>query len=199
MNNRSKHLPDEDMKIATDKPSQDIQHSFLDAGQETAGNLIQEIQQEMQSGKLDSAKQLGANISAAVCSGDIRPPEGYEDLWNNKVLEQSQLLLAFAVASGLDEVTQSELTARTALSTFYDSLKTACPSLYDCLNSSAAISMYYLAFRRGGNIDRNIGDTFAALCHQENNPRYCAMGKELYVHFLAMIHREASHMNLARD
>ena len=185
-------IPEEEIKIADDS------HKAIKTDDTT--ELVEELVEKKRTGKLDKARVLGENIAVAVCSGQIITPEGAsEDMFTERLRSQARLLLAFAVSVGLDEVTSSELTARTALSVFYDTLKKDCPALYESLNSSAAISMYYLAFRRGGNVDEAIGKTFAALCGEEDSMEHSLLGRELYIHFLATIYREAAKLDLAKD
>ena len=52
---------------------------------------------------------------------------------------------------------------------------------------TGAFSFYYLAFRRGGEIDRRIGQTFAMLCSHDGDPIFQELGEALYCWFLSVV------------
>ena len=57
-------------------------------------------------------------------------------------------------------------------------------------------SFYYLAFRRGNDVERRIGQTFAMLCSHDGDPIYQELGEALYCWFLSEVKASAKEQNI---
>ena len=61
---------------------------------------------------------------------------------------------------------------------------------------NGAFSFYYLAYRRGSEVERRIGQTFAMLCSHDGDPIYQELGEALYCWFLSVVKEEAENLKI---
>ena len=164
---------DEDIKIAGDKPSESID------------------KKETFNVKLDSAesvlkaKKIGALVAEKFLEDtDISDDENFK---NAEMLLQRRLLLSFAATIGFDTYMQDDSLAGIAQKSFLDSIKKVSYEFYRSSSDTGAFSFYYLAYRRGDDVERRIGQTFAMLCSHDGDPIYQELGEALYCWFLSVV------------
>ena len=186
---------DSDMKIAGAKPSRSVARAQAD----NTETIRAELEQEKQSGNLDRARTLGMRLAEEFDRAQGEFAFGLDSGEDGEVKLQRRLLLCFAVAVGLEQFTVSALVARTALNVFYNTLKKIDVEFYEDLNNTGAFSFYYLALRRGMDVERRIGQTFAMLCSRDGDPVYQELGEALYCRFLASVRGEIRRQNLLRE
>ena len=141
---------------------------------------------------LDGARKLGVALAGMTKEAE----RGFELNINDELLLQRRLLLCFAIATALEDNSKSIQEARTALNTFYDTIKRNDIGFYDDIGSSGHFSFYYLAFRRGGDVERRIGQTFAMLCSHDGDPIYQELGEALYCWFSSSIEKAINELDL---
>ena len=167
---------DQDIKIAGD--------SFESAANDDSegDQTARELQREKDNGNLNRARRLGA-----IMADDVSAIEGDSPSGDSVLMTQRRILLAFAVAVGLESFLSSSLLSETAQSVFYDTLGETAPSFYEDLQESNAFSFYYLCVRDSGQVETKVGKTFASLCGMTDNETYARMGEELYRRFIGQV------------
>lgn len=165
---------DEDIKIAGDKPSADIKRNAREFGGET--------------GSADThgnAKQLG-NVIARIFSSDAANFK-YDDDGDYEMIIQRRLLLSFTATVGFEQYVKDDTDVGFAQKAFLDYLKMNNPEIYRTSSDTGAFSFYYLAYRRGIEVERRIGQTFAMLCSHDGDNVYQELGEALYCWFSAIV------------
>lgn len=157
---------DEDIKIASNRPSQDIRQESEQLA------LDKEYSHQKESGNLDLAENLGRVFARQVCGFEV----------SGNCNGQDRVLFAFAAVSAI-EAGMNRLCGISALSGFYNYLMETDREFYDKLDK--AFSFYYLSLRKGLDVERKIGTNFAMLCENENNARFADRGAEMYREFLS--------------
>lgn len=132
---------------------------------------------------LDNARKLGIALAGMTKEAE----RGFELNIKDELLLQRRLLLCFAIATALEENSKSTQEARTALNTFYDTIKRNDFEFYEDIGSSGHFTFYYLALRQGGDVVRRIGQTFAMLCGQDGDPVCQELGEALYCQYTNMV------------
>ena len=127
------------------------------------------------------------------------PAKARETEKNHALPMQRRILLAFAVEVGLDAFLPNQLVAQTAQNIFYNTLLITAPSIYEDLQESGAFSFYYLCFRDGRQVERRVGETFAALCGRKGDPEYEQMGREFYIRFIGQVKHFADTLEFVRE
>lgn len=165
---------DSDMKIVGDKPSQDVKRNRSIA----SGDL------QLDKEQVNKAKKIGQSIaeefSAAVDSYVQGDHKDYE------LQIQRRLLLSFTATVGFEKYLPDTLSGM-AQKSFLDKLKELSAELYATSSDTGAFSFYYLAYRRGLDIERRIGQTFAMLCSHDGDPIFQELGEALYCWFLSVV------------
>lgn len=170
---------DEDIKIVGDKPSQDIkvnrQKGLADS---------QASKEEVKKAKL---------IGKAVAKQFAEAANSYigEDEKDFELQLQRRLLLSFAATVGFEKYMGDSL-AGMAQKSFLDGLKGVSEELYLTSSDTGAFSFYYLAYRRGLDVERRIGQTFAMLCSHDGDPIFQELGEALYCWFLSVVDKIVS-------
>ena len=175
---------DHDIKIAGATPSKDIKsaNSIL--------NMSEEYNRERENGNITKAKEFGKAIADRLNSSDEFFPHDEEDE-SAELQNQKKTLLAFAGVAGIELLCPNSATSYAAQNSFYSQLEKVSPEVYKSALNSGAFSFYYLAFRRSGDIERRIGQTFAMLCSHDGDPVYQELGEALYCWFASIIEGEA--------
>ena len=62
--------------------------------------------------------------------------------------------------------------------------------MWQTATDNGALSFYYLSFRRGGEVERRVGQTFAMLCSHDGDPVYQELGEALYCWFTSVVKRK---------
>lgn len=183
---------DLDMKIVGDGPfSEPAETSQADAD-------AAEFAREKESGLLDKAKELGRRMVEEFRRADGQFAFGSDGETDSLLAIQRQILLAFVVTVGVERFCISRLTAQTARQSFYNCLKEQSPALYEEVGGGGAFSFYYLAYRRGGEVERRMGQTFAMLCARDGDPVYQELGEALYCWFLSVVEQKARELGVGK-
>lgn len=170
---------DRDIKIAGDKPSVDVKKNRLKA----------EMGVGVTNDDVLRAKKLGK--LAAQCF--VEDAQKNDSSNNAEMMLQRRLLLSFTATIGFELYCADDMLAGVAQKSFLDNLKRIDSQLYITSSDTGAFSFYYLAFRRGGEVDRRIGQTFAMLCSHDGDPIFQELGEALYCWFLSVVR------NLAKE
>ncbi len=166
---------DNDIKIAGDKPSKDVKKNIEKAA----------VQDGPDKAAVKAAKSWG-NAVALKFIEDATEAASTEDA-DYEMLIQRRMLLSFTATVGFEQLSPDDTLSGIAQKSFIDTLKSENPDLYRISGDTGAFSFYYLAFRRGNEIDRRIGQTFAMLCSHDGDPVYQELGEALYCWFLSVI------------
>ncbi len=169
---------DKDIKIAGDKPSKDIKKNI---------DIIT-------SDKPDKAETLRAENwgkSVALKFIEDAKENNYSEDTYAEMLMQRRMLLSFTATIGFETLSLNETLSGIAQKSFLETVKLADAELYRTSADTGAFSFYYLAFRRGNEIDRRMGQTFAMLCSHDGDPIYQELGEALYCWFFSEIKKSA--------
>ena len=164
---------DSDIKIAGDKPSIDVKKNKIAATNET-------VSVDKQKARL-WGEVVARQFIKDADSNPINDESDYE------MTVQRRLLLSFTATVGFEQFSPDDAFCGVAQKGFLDTVKNEKVELYDTAQDTGAYSFYYLAFRRGGDIVRRIGQTFAMLCSHDGDPIYQELGEALYCWFLAVV------------
>lgn len=167
-------LEDRDIKIASDKPSADIKRRKM----------------EMEAAHNQKSTTMGKDLGCVVAEKFIDAIKNQTlggETDNAELLLQRQILLSFAAISGFEQFCKDSDYLSAAKRSFLEHLKNNYPELYSGATDNGALSFYYLAFRRGGEVERRIGQTFAMLCSHDGDPVYHELGEALYCWFTSVI------------
>ena len=167
---------DEDIKIAGNKPSLSIKQNSVLTNKES------DVPKEV----ADKAKLLGKLVGDEFCKASDAYPNAAPETDNN-MLVQRLLLLSFTVTVGFDKHLNDEAIAGIAQKSFLKTVKNTSSELYKYTSDTGAFSFYYLAYRRGSEVDRRMGQTFAMLCSHDGDPIYQELGEVLYCWFSSLI------------
>lgn len=166
---------DEDIKIAdigNDRCKKDEQTTVLD-----------EYTRETAKGNTEKAKHLGRALAGEVVSHlDSFPVDECES--GNAVMSvQRGIMMTFAAVIAMEENLASTVVHQTAENSFNEELEKLSPDIYRAVSDSGAFSFYYLAYRRGTDVVRRMGQTFAMLCSHDGDPVYQELGEAIYCWF----------------
>lgn len=164
---------DSDIKIAGDKPSRDIKRA-----RNQNGDMLD-------AASLQRAKEIGRSVALRFIEDSlVGGDEGFRDY---ELLVQRRLLLSFTATICFEQYIESDALAGIAQKSFLDTIKSQSDDLYKTSSDTGAFSFYYLAYRRGGEIDRRIGQTFAMLCSHDGDPIFQELGEALYCWFSSVV------------
>lgn len=165
---------DEDIKIASlgkDRPKKNDHEKVMD-----------EYSRESANGNIEKARSLGASLAKEVVERlDSFPVDEENDNVNLSV--QRGVMMTFAAVVALEENIMSEVVHQTAENSFNAELEKLSPDIYKAVADSGAFSFYYLAYRRGTEVVRRMGQTFAMLCSHDGDPVYHELGEAIYCWF----------------
>lgn len=166
---------DSDIKIAGDKPSLDIKKNINNPNEAkpSQGEVYQK------------AKQWGSVVAREFMKDANENP--INDECDFEMTLQRRLLLSFTATIGFEQYASDDTLCGIAQKSFLDTLKAEDGRLFETAQDTGAFSFYYLAFRRGGDVVRRIGQTFAMLCSHDGDPVYQELGEALYCWFLAVV------------
>ena len=176
---------DKDIKIAGDRPSASVK----------LNTKINEEELKLTPKQTKSAKLWGEAVALRFIK-DITDSEIGERESNLEMLTQRRMLLSFAASIGFETVTDNEVLGGLAFKSFLDTVKKNDPKHYVTAEDNGAFSFYYLAYRRGSEVERRIGQTFAMLCSHDGDPIYQELGEALYCWFLPVVKEEAESLKI---
>ena len=168
---------DKDIKIAGDKPSLDIKKNKETAVQTSSLDKL----------LVKKAKAWGKAVALKFIEDAKTSENNLEDSANTDMLVHRRMLLSFTATVGFEQFGGDDTVDGIAQKSFIDTLKQKSPEIYKTSEDTGAFSFYYLAFRRGGEVDRRIGQTFAMLCSHDGDPIFQELGEALYCWFLSVV------------
>ena len=184
------NLLEDDIKIVGEHPSDDIKKN-------SKGNYNSaEIERQTKNGNIERSKEFGFTIAHEVIRSVNMFVSDEEQSKNAELRLQRGILLAFTAVAGIEKVCKSQMLSNVAKNSFYDVISKEAQELYRCTVDTGAFSFYYLAFRRGIEVDRRIGQTFAMLCSHDGDPVYQELGEALYCWFLATVYSKSKSLNI---
>lgn len=165
---------DNDMKIAGDKPSVDVKR-----------NAEKEAFAQNTVARAENAKLAAREVARQfIADADQSMSEEFSDY---EMILQRRLLLSFTATVSFEEYIKDDTLCGIAQKSFLDALSGHSRELYQSSSDMGAFSFYYLAFRRGGDIERRIGQTFAMLCSHDGDPIFQELGEALYCWFSSVV------------
>ena len=108
---------------------------------------------------------------------------------NYDMILQRRLLLSFTATAGFEQYIADDTLVGIAQKSFLDTINKHSNELYKTSSDTGAFSFYYLAFRRGSEVDRRIGQTFAMLCSHDGDPIFQELGEALYCWFSSVVRK----------
>ncbi len=176
---------DLDVKIAGDKPSEDVRRNKNAAMQNSS----------VSSAEVANAKTVGKTVADSfIKDAQTSVDEEFQDY---DLILQRRLLLSFTATVGFEQYINDDTLVGIAQKSFLDTLNKYSNELYKTSSDIGAFSFYYLAFRRGSEVDRRIGQTFAMLCSHDGDPIFQELGEALYCWFSSVV-RKAVADNLSK-
>lgn len=182
---------DHDMKIVGEKPSDDVKKN-----KELFGDVT-EYEREKANGNIKKAKVLGAALAEEFVSVCKKDELTISENDSESLITQKVLLLSFTVMAGLEEFCPNITIANAARTAFFDELHVLDKDLFEKSSDTGAFSFYYLSFRRGTEVDRRVGQTFAMLCSHDGDPIYQELGEALYCWFLSIVQKQVKSADFA--
>ena len=175
---------DKDIKIAGNRPSDSIRRNNLSA-------VTSEVLPE---DMLTAAKSLGALVAEkfSVASNAYTDAVDENDA---DMAAQRILLLSFTVAAVFESSLLNETVAGVAQKSFLDTVKRDYKDIYKYTSDTGAFTFYYLAYRRGSEIECRIGQTFAMLCGHDGDPIYQELGEVLFCWFSSEVKSAAEQLS----
>jgi len=175
---------DSDIKIAGDKPSIDVKRNKILA-ENTENNAAER----------NAARNLGRAV-AQIFSKDATNFK-YDDDGDYDMIIERRLLLSFTATVGFERYCADDTDAGIAQKAFLDYLKENNPEIYRTSADTGAFSFYYLAYRRGTEVERRIGQTFAMLCSHDGDNVYQELGEALYCWFSSVVKEQTERFSLS--
>lgn len=174
---------DLDVKIAGDKPSLDVRRNKSTPVQNSS----------VSSEQINGAKAVGKKVAESfITDAETEVDIEFRDY---DMILQRRLLLSFTATVGFEQYISDDTLVGIAQKSFLDTLNKHSAELYKTSSDTGAFSFYYLAFRRGSEVERRIGQTFAMLCSHDGDPIFQELGEALYCWFSSVV-RKAVAANL---
>lgn len=177
---------DNDIKIAGDKPSLDIKKNKEQSLQTSGPDKT----------LIKNAKAWGKAVALKFIEDAKVSEDSQDDSSNTDMLIHRRMLLSFTATVGFEQFCGDDAVSGIAQKSFIDTIKQKEPEIYKTSEDTGAFSFYYLAFRRGGEVDRRIGQTFAMLCSHDGDPIFQELGEALYCWFLSVVKMCAEEYNI---
>ena len=136
-----------------------------------------------------SAKAVGKTVANSfIRDAQNEVDEEFRDF---DMILRRRLLLSFTATVGFEQYITDDTLVGIAQKSFLDTLNKHSAELYKTSNDTGAFSFYYLAYRRGSEVDRRIGQTFAMLCSHDGDNVYQELGEALYCWFSSVVKEQA--------
>ena len=189
----AREFEENDVKIASEHMSKSKKKSNDDE------HIKEQLMQAHQSGEIERARSLGVIMAQTFSDAKGEYTFGQDMDETEEIQRERRVLLAFSVAYGFDKYSKNSLISRTALNVFYDALKRLDSDLYEDLNATGAFSFYYLAVRRGGDIEHAVGRTFAMLCSCDGDAVAAELGEALFCRFYSIVKENVVKLELDKN
>lgn len=175
-------MSDEDIKIADFK----VKNTFSEKTYEPkCTGTHEEYDRESAKGNTVKAKNLGTELADDIIANLDKFTAGNEEVENSEIAMHRGILMIFAATVVIENYINSSIVSQIAENSLNEKLQSAAPLLYKAVGDSGAFSFYYLAYRRGTEVERRIGQTFAMLCSHDGDPVYQELGEAIYCWFLS--------------
>ena len=166
---------DSDMKIVPDDPSE-----VFDTGEGAANSFAR----EKATGNMEKAKCLGQDFAAEITAGEKGIVWfGCGEYDDELTIAQRQVMFAYIINKVIEDMAPNSIVAQSALSSFYETVQSALPEVYERITDSAAFSMYILSDRAAPDDPCAIGRVFARLCGHGKEALFERYGCELAEYF----------------
>ncbi len=169
---------DSDIKIAGDKPSRDMNKENTVSTDVFDARL------------LAKAMEIGRRVAVRFIEDSLAGED--EEFCDYEMLLQRRLLLSFTATVGFERYIESDSLSGIAQKSFLDTVRSHSDELYKTSSDTGAFSFYYLAYRRGTETERRIGQTFAMLCSHDGDPIFQELGEALYCWFSSVVRDEVA-------
>lgn len=176
---------DNDIKIAGNRPSDSINKN----------NLSVVYEDVMSEAITLSAKKLGEYVADRFSEASDAYYDAVEDADANMFVQRI-LLLSFTVTAVFESSITNDAVAGIAQKSFLDAVRTKYKDIYKYTSDTGAFTFYYLAYRRGSEIERRMGQTFAMLCAHDGDPIYQELGEVLFCWFSSVVKDAIEQHNL---
>ena len=170
----------DDIKIVGDKPSRDIKRNRESAAKD----------ESLDKATIKKAREWGKAVALKFIE-DVKNVANSDDAIDCEMLIQRRMLLSFTATVGFEQYSDNDTVSGIAQKSFLDTIRAFDAEVYRTSGDTGAFSFYYLAFRRGSEVDRRIGQTFAMLCSHDGDPVYQELGEALYCWFLSVVKESA--------
>ncbi len=170
-------IDDLDIKIAGDRPSEDIYRN----------KKLNDTDSAVSPEKIKGAKAVGYAVAESFINDASQSAD--EEFRDYDMIVQRRLLLSFAATVGFEQYIANDTLAGIAQKSFLDTVANNSDELYKTSSDTGAFSFYYLAFRRGSEVERRMGQTFAMLCSHDGDPIYQELGEALYCWFSSVVRK----------
>lgn len=173
--------------------SQDFDIKIYGGADNTAGKDTElysnetEYNKEKSNGNINRARALGQTVAEEFVNVCRKDELTLSENDSEQLVTQRILLLSFTVMVGLEQFCPNITLANASRSAFFDKLYELDRELFDKSSDTGAFSFYYLSFRRGSEVERRIGQTFAMLCLHDGDPIYQELGEALYCWFFSLV------------
>ncbi len=145
------------------------------------------LDNQRSNGNLLLARKLGEHLAsvkpenAGELDGIDLEKEGIDvDKLPSEVLYEVRVLMIFTAQIALHSVLPSVLSTE-AVNIMYNQMRDQSEAFYDNVMDGTSFSFYYLAIRKGVNIEENVGKNFAMLCGDEDEEDFIELGKKVYM------------------
>jgi len=167
---------DSDIKIATDRPSEQI----LKSKEEPQEDIAKLLHIQRENGNLDKARELGRRVATDICRFC---PTG--DQCSDEIVLEMKTLSAFVVDESLNNLLPNSIVSQTASNEYMVALKEIDEEFYDHIQIAGSYSIYVLHSRQSsGNLEKQIGDSFAKFIGHEGDEKWAEKGAHLYSFWL---------------
>lgn len=184
------NFDDSDMKVVSD-----IKEHFS-ASEDTSTSTFIELEKHKKVGNFQLAQTLGKQAYELVfqCDSNVEAKSAYSAdsdencgmaCEKNCGVIQDSILKIFAVILTLEDNIESALLSRAAKAIITENVEKNHPEIFSSMQKSGAVSLYYLKIN---SISRNdmayeIGESYASLCGEKDNPKLISQGSRLFVYF----------------
>ncbi len=147
-------------------------------------SFIAEMTKQRNNGNILRAKQLGKHLAEIFVDephllSDLESEIG-EIKRDDDDMYQIKVLLVFTAEYCINRLLPTPLLSATAVNSLYDTVSKKASAFYDRLDDAAEYSFYYLSVRKGIEVSKNIGISFAMLCGEDKDPYYTNLGTRLF-------------------
>lgn len=161
---------------------------------------IEALNSHRQNGNLLKAKELGKRLATltplidsteegalAVDFKELLAPK----FQSQDILFQIRVLMIFAAESLLQLEIPAPQLSTTAINAMHDTLRKEHAGFYKNISDGAAFTFYYLAMKKGKDLESDIGEAFSMLCSvKRNSESFIDAGKIVWNTSCAIIKKE---------